>query len=672
MNSQITITFNSVPPLGTTYSFTDSYTGVTLTETFVTLRAGVGESTRDASEQITAQNYRNAINSDYNITALYQTGVLANVGGQYVVTIIANNVQSQFTEVSNTTAGAISATISNTAVTNFTIDTVTIAQATNPCDNVEITVNTSETADNITMPLNQTVTTNPFVFTYPRSSNNIRIAMNKNGVSDSEIILVPKLLASDFNVQMFNSPSSADISVQRIAPSGLLSYEYSIDGTNFQTNQNFTGLALGNYTLTIRDNIGCSITIDFEVNSFTPTIIDFDPICEVSVLNPIHFKEVQTIANCGTQKNATNTLSYEEETDLNYRNFKQKFQTCDTITTQIKTNYETIEAKITDCQGNETNLIVDKKTSNMNLTDARDVVVSSLVNDNYNGYAGLNFPSGNTYDPVTFAQNGSFNDGLPSWIDIDEYVNIRGIGWFRVIDKLQGSNGGILVLNTLYSSLGLGVSPQTEIVSTIYNAVNFERWEFEIDFSTLTTGDYQVSITVSDSDTSYETKQYLSEWIDNQVSHDRCFVIDYYHTKANEINFNTGMRGKLRIPYIQPLKYAPDEEQEILVTDTNTVLLDAKVRETYKMELRQLPTTMLRKMVAVLNMDRLFINNLNYLKTGNTEPIELGVRNEQLLNATLVRSDYTFEVYTLVNDNENIDGIPLAINSDSSGFLFVE
>lgn len=34
-------------------------------------------------------------------------------------------------------------------------------------------------------------------------------------------------------------------------------YSYSIDGTNFQGSNNFTGLANGNYTVTIKDNTGC-------------------------------------------------------------------------------------------------------------------------------------------------------------------------------------------------------------------------------------------------------------------------------------------------------------------------------------------------------------------------------------------------------------------------------
>ena len=49
--------------------------------------------------------------------------------------------------------------------------------------------------------------------------------------------------------------------IEVVASGGASGYEYSIDGTNFQTSAIFTGLAAGDYTFTARDANGCTGTV---------------------------------------------------------------------------------------------------------------------------------------------------------------------------------------------------------------------------------------------------------------------------------------------------------------------------------------------------------------------------------------------------------------------------
>ncbi len=56
-------------------------------------------------------------------------------------------------------------------------------------------------------------------------------------------------------------------SVQLSATGGAFSYQYSIDGINFQTSGLFTGLSAGAYTGTVRDASNCTISIPFAINS---------------------------------------------------------------------------------------------------------------------------------------------------------------------------------------------------------------------------------------------------------------------------------------------------------------------------------------------------------------------------------------------------------------------
>jgi gliding motility-associated-like protein len=69
------------------------------------------------------------------------------------------------------------------------------------------------------------------------------------------------------NVTTTNSNSSCNNSngsIQAVASNGVTPYQYSIDGVNFNTTGSFTGLAAGNYTITVKDainNIGTANVI---------------------------------------------------------------------------------------------------------------------------------------------------------------------------------------------------------------------------------------------------------------------------------------------------------------------------------------------------------------------------------------------------------------------------
>ncbi|MHC2993524.1 hypothetical protein OB13_18805, partial [Pontibacter sp. HJ8] len=52
---------------------------------------------------------------------------------------------------------------------------------------------------------------------------------------------------------------------------GTAPYTYSINGTTFQSSTTFTGLASGDYTLTVKDANGCQVTTSVKVNKNIPT-----------------------------------------------------------------------------------------------------------------------------------------------------------------------------------------------------------------------------------------------------------------------------------------------------------------------------------------------------------------------------------------------------------------
>jgi len=438
----------------------------------------------------------------------------------------------------------------------------------------------------------------------------------------------------------------------------------------YQNSNSWSGIPIGDYCLAVKDNFGCEISIPFTIDAFTPNLVDYDAVLEVSKVNSLQFKENEAWANCGIRKNITNTLSYEENVKINNRSYKQLFQQCDTIRTQIKSNYTTNEAKLVNCDGVETTITVTKATENLNITDVRD----GTIFIKFGNQIAVEFLAGNTYDPITLVQNGSYNlnGDLMEWINIGDYINIEGAGWCYITTILppsQVSDAYTVVTTTLNN--GLFTDLDVVKITSVYNAVDYDRYEFEIDMNALS-GDYYVKLNMSDS--TFGSKEYISEWFNVATEQECHHLIDYYNTKNNEINYATGITFRLRIPYIKNLKWQPEiDENEIYVTDTRTVLLESRIREAYEITFMPLPTAMAQKLVLALSHDKLQIDGLNYIKNDEPEVEPYGTTNLYSVKCTIVRSDYVFDNTGGTTAGEVILGAgqTFEIDGNASGLLYI-
>lgn len=677
MATTVTVTFNSLPAVGTLIDLQDSLIvdPNNLKETFKLTRASVGDCVIGIDVNDMAFTYRKTLQIDYNSTNLYDIQFSGNV-----VTITANNPLSQFSLVTDTTGAAATIVINNDpVVTPLTIDTITVSQAdTVPCDNVKISATLSEQADNITSPISQAVTTNPFVFDTVRADE-IELTFDKGALIATEKVRIPQLLTVFFDVIVTTNPSGGVVNVNRLFPLSdagenplLLTFEYSIDNVIFQVSNSYSGLAEGNYTMYIKDNIGCSISIPFTVETFSANVIDFDPLVRISNANSFRFKINEVISNCGIRRNNNNSLSYEENTKINRRDFVQAFQKCDIIKTQIQSNYATNTAKICDCDGNETALTVIKATDNMNTTDIRDGKIKNLES----GLLGIYFGSGKTYDPDTLLENGSYNllENLMDWVNVGDYMNVEGLGWSVITNIIASDSEFPFYVAELAIGNTIGyVDGQTIKITTVYNVVDYDRFEFEVDMSLLQ-GYYQITVNSTDLNTGFVDREFVSEWINVQEEYKKHHLFEWYSNRNNEINYGTGIINKARIPYLINLKWSPNEEQEIFVTDTKTINLDSKVREFYELNLLPLPTAMAQKVVLILAHNRIKIDGETYLLEGEVESIPIGITNTYSIKANLVRSEYVFDNEQGLTSGEILlgSGIPLAIDSTANGLLFIE
>lgn len=90
---------------------------------------------------------------------------------------------------------------------------------------------------------------------------------DSKGCIASQSIAVSQPAPIAVNVNKQNSSTCVNNgSAQASVTGGIPPYTYSIDGTTFQASQSFAGLALGNYTLTAKDNKGCTGTKNFTID----------------------------------------------------------------------------------------------------------------------------------------------------------------------------------------------------------------------------------------------------------------------------------------------------------------------------------------------------------------------------------------------------------------------
>ena len=668
MASKITIKFNNAALDSDRLQIQDSYTPTVLIDIPFFVNSPVLPITGIKQEDMF--NVGMFLENNYNSTNRYNINIIYP---NFEIEIIDNIGQSVFSETSNNTSGRLTTVESNEPITTpITIDDVTLIQNADPCNLVDIQITTNQQATNITSPVIQSVATNPFTITdIPRDAvNDVVITLNDASTSATQSVYVPVINSSLFDLQIVQSPSSSVLNVVWLGlKQPYFSLQYSLDNVAFYYSSSFSGLAVGNYTLYVKDDIGCSISIPFEVTAFDPDVFEREAYFRVSEQNSLITVKDEVIDNTTTFKNATNTLSYQEESQINYRNFKQLYQTTDgVIKQQYRSNYETVNVKLIDCDGNESVLVPEQKTQNFDITDVRDVTILPVSYLDVS-FVGVQYVTGNTYDPDTLAITMPYNlsTETPDFMNIDDYIQIQGAGWFRVRDIQYYDGIETLVLDVLENSFPILVTGQTVKGTSKYNILPYEVYEVSFDCNTLS-GDYYITYNASDSE--FETVDFITEWFNVKDCQEDTYLLQYYNSENNETNYSTGIVNKIRIPYLKTLTYVPNDTQDVYFTDTNAINIESTYRDFYSLEVKPIPQGFVRKLGLSVSNDRLFLNGLSLLKNQELEAERFGRNNLYRLTIGFVRSDYAFT--NIANDGSIVipSGKPLGLSGDSNGLLF--
>jgi len=552
--------------------------------------------------------YNQAFEIDWNGTHNFDISISGNV-----VTIegVRDNI-----EFSNfySTAGVTAVITNETPIPLFEISSIGFStDSGSPNNNVSVNVTTNTTVTNVTSPV--TISGNPdntVSFDYARGS--VFLLEVNNGVSFvSQYVTTPAFLPIP-SVTKVATPTGANITINPNTTE--LTVTYSLDGTNYQSSNIFSGLIADDYIAYTKDQYGSVRSIAFSVDEFTPELNPTSPVVFISNTNSIRFKKDVIWNNINIFKNNQNTLACEEDVILNYP-YIQKYLSSDVITTQFKTNYSNISIKTIEKDGTETVIIPVKKTTNIGNKDKRD----GIKYDFGDGRNGVYFTIGNTYDYDTEDVTGSYDlsGDVPDWAEIGNYFDI-GLVYYKIIDIVfvKAINANVLVINSTFATFG------SAKIGAIYNIFDYEVYEF-----TLLMGEYidrPFSISIRFTDSTFTEVRTLSEAINIFDDLSNMIEVKATSTENNEILYTTGIIHKLHLDYAL-FSLAGENEIEIHKTDNSVYQLNAKKYPKKELQLMYLSTMMVEKVSQIFSLNVITIDGLKYTTESIDTPKRLGVSN---------------------------------------------
>jgi len=662
--SKITLEFIAVPSVDDVFNIGETSLGLALSETFKTSRLGsnqvrIPNLSGGSYIGFINLNYKQAFDLDFNSTGLFTVSTVNGPSGSGVgfVTIEANFSGAVFTGTSN---AFVDVNIENeVTVTPFSIDAITftpkIGDESSRCT---INVATNHLATKLLQPfVTNPNTANPIIFSaYRAMTFNVEVE-DANGLKVLQSVTTPAYLnINNFTLNVVNSPDGGTLNVSNVNSNGL-ELQYSLDNATWQTSPVFSGLAVGLYSLYIKDQLGYFVVNGFAVTEFGI----YSPYFYISKSNSFRFANRISWGDSANYKTDENTLSYEVDVELPYTEIQQ-FQSADVITTQFKSNYGTNVAKIIKTDLSEVDVPVVKKSNNIGVKDKRDAFKYDLGN----GKTGLYFIAGNIYDYTTGLATDTYflNGSLPEWAIIGNYFKI-GSSWFLIEEIFfdEAKNADVLVFSNTYTGADVAV-----IVGSVFNRFNYEVYEFAIDMVDYI--DQYIQVRINNTDDNFTEIIHLSEKIWCKVKHENVLEIKYSNSSNTDIFYGTGIENLIRQQYTY-FKGKSDEDSEVHKTDTNSILLNADVYEVDEIIFEPVTKEIWRKMVLALSHENVTINGVGYVKNGNfnTEgPLERS--NLYVLTASMIK---TGSVYTSQSSgNTDFDGtsveVPGLIQTDN-GFV---
>jgi len=638
---------------------------ITLEETWQTTRTSSFQVTKGIATSIigerSAMNYVASFELDYNTANLYEVSRVGNI-----VTIKCTSPFYKFLSgiaIDNSSSPGILNIVfvsNNGTGSVFDITNIAYSGATNPCDNILVSVTTNELATDVITPNIGVNTSNPFTFEMTRATNGIvKCKSAANIEAQGNFITPPFLNSANISFNMVSNPVESTVTIAVNNTSGLI-LQYSINNTSWQASNVFI-LVNGNYTIYVKDQYGCNVNKLFSVTSAGNRV----PYEYLSKSNSIRYANRIDWNNNDNHKTLDNSLSYEAEVPLPKMEIQQ-FQSNDVIPTHFKSNYMDLSAVVINEDQTETNIPIVKKTNYIGLKDKRDARIISTTGDPTK--TGIYFDSGNLYDYDTGIDTGedyALNGALPKWGMVGYYIEFNG-SWFLIEDVLfdEDRNVDLLIITNNY----FGANDATIKVSSLYDLENYEVYEYDIDFANYI--DKQISVRLNQKDPIFPEVIYLSELIDVRNKQFGMVEIRYRNETNTDILYSTGIEHKIRIP-IHKIDAKPKASLNSNDTDTSTILLSAQSRQVYQYTFHPVTEQKMETLVLALLHETILING-EYFVSDSPPEIEgaLGDTNWYIVKANMTKTNSVYNSQTGGSKNFSSGNteIPNLIQG-SSGFI---
>lgn len=662
--SELIITFNSDLIVNDvlTFDISDGVSTNTITEVWKDFRVKSNQvplgltSPGATTGENSAINFITAFNLDYNATGIYDVSRVLNV-----VSIKSTIPNIDF---SNGVNADVTFTYNNFIGTALEISSLEYIESINPCTHVKLRVTTSIQADSMSSPISQSVTTNPFEFEVLRSGGvlpkniNVTVETNDSQIATLSTIIPNTLTVDNLDIVIVNSPNGATVQIFVNNSTGL-NLQYSLDNATWQTDNIFTGQASGDYTLYVKDQLGCSVSKTYSVSDVSVV----EPFYYLSKSNSFRFV-VESIGGVATDKRIdANRMSCNDDVELPYKIY-QRFKNTDIIPTQLKSNYETRTIKVIDTDGNQTILNDDQLTTNRGLKDSRDCIMYNYGD----AKTGIYFTSGNKYNYDTGIDTGedyTLNGALPEWGVVGNYINID-TAWFQIKDIIFDDEklAEVLLIEKVYTGLEV-----VKKVSIIYDRENYDVFEFSVDMSLFNLKVIEIEISLNG--TNVDEVILRSEKI--QVGDTTDFKeIIYYNDTNTDVLYTSGIQNKLWLR-TEKIDKKPIGESENHQTDNDVILIDASSKEAKNFIFESIPEALMVKLFIALHHRKLFINGEKYVLQEAPE-IEGGIEDTNLydLTVTLIKTNEVYNAKSSDSSTPNVGGIlevPALINISTGGFI---
>jgi hypothetical protein len=572
----------------------------------------------------------------------------------------------------------------------FEIGNITVSEAdgVDKCGTAryDFTVNNDVPADfpvQILQPVSKiAATVNDLFFDYERfpvPQVNLVIESNQSA-QDTKIL--PRISTYSFDsVDVVESFSGATITLNTsLTNIGDLTPvpQFSIDDISYQSSNVFYGILPGSYIAYVLDELGCKKSLPFTVVGVP--VDKPEPIFNIVNANSLKYFEKQSVAFDGktTFPNFDNSqvgeqLYFNTESSCYF----QKAQTNDIITTQIQTNYDNIVINVRRLSDD---VIVLTPTAtevvpNILQKDKRDCKIKTGASGKTNIY----FPGGNTYAPDTLDISGGYTNTnllLPEFADpgtiasgitVTLSENIELNGTFVVEDDVYDDdiNGQAFQINAVFTA-----SPTDAIVQSLYNALDYNIWEFSVNWGALELppSNYYIQALGTDDDPRYDNKEWLSEPINSSAEIWKQTTYIEYSNSENfaDMDYSTDIVNMIRVP-ARFVKYRNGGEKEVFEDSQGRIepIKEVIVRD-ITLETSLMPQYLQEKIEYVIGHDTVKINGLegNFLDKSEIEDL-LDEQNRNYKSVAVFRLNET----TTITDTSGVVGNEGVVLGADSGFV---